>query len=111
MAEQTLVDDAYYSSPSIIRPFYRFYSKFRSRSFYLYFILEMKNIFGKINKYSRIVINTLIRIILVLLYFTLFFIIGIIIRVCTDFLGTKNKTPAWLPQEPIKAAGEFLSRQ
>jgi preprotein translocase subunit SecG len=71
----------------------------------------MKKIFGKINRYARVVINMLIRFILALLYFTLFFILGILIRKYADFLNTKKRDPAWFPHEAIKDAGKFLLGQ
>ena len=105
------MDDTHYSIVSVTKPAYPVYPELSSRAFYLHFILEMKKIFKKINQFVRFIINLLVRFILILLYFTLFFVLGILFRKFTDFLNTKKKTPAWLPHEAIKDAGEFLSRQ
>jgi len=71
----------------------------------------MIKIFKKINKYIRFAINTLVRLILVVVYFILLFPFAVFIRLFTDFLDLKRVSPHWVPHNEIKNVKEFLARQ
>jgi hypothetical protein len=71
----------------------------------------MKIIFKAINKFVRGVLNILVRVILGIVYFILFFPLGMFLRVCTDFLNMKKGPASWTPRPKIGDVREFLSHQ
>jgi type IV secretory pathway VirB6-like protein len=105
------VDDAYGSDFSSTWAFYCFYSKYSSDSFYLYIILSMIKIFKKINNFTRIGINILIRLLLGIIYFILLFPFVIFIKLLTDFLEIKSVSPYWIPHNKIEDVKKFLTQQ
>ncbi|MBL7197454.1 MAG: hypothetical protein ISS47_05105 [Candidatus Omnitrophica bacterium] len=72
----------------------------------------MIKIFKKINKYTRVSINIIVRIILTAIYFVVFFPFCIFIRLFSDFLNTKGYNfPNWIPRSKIKDVDRFLRLQ
>lgn len=71
----------------------------------------MKNIFQKIGKVIKFCSNILIRLVLGLAYFALFFPVGIFFRMRGNFLGHKKEDPFWIQRPKIENVREFLSHQ
>jgi len=71
----------------------------------------MIKIFKRINRFIRTVIDTLVRLILGIIYFILFFPFAIFVKLCADFLEIKRKSPYWIPCDKINNVKEFLTRQ
>jgi hypothetical protein len=71
----------------------------------------MGKIFRQLNKYARAGINMLARIILALAYLVFLFPFAVIVRLRTDYLETKNKTPRWLPLGKPENPKELLRHQ
>ena len=71
----------------------------------------MIKIFKRINRYIRFGINILVRLFLGVVYFILLFPFAIFIKLCTDFLEIKAKSPFWIPHNKIEDVKEFLARQ
>jgi hypothetical protein len=71
----------------------------------------MIKIFKALNRYIRLIINILVRLLLGVVYFILFLPFGILNALFTDFLGLKKSEPYWIPQDKIKNIKEFLIQQ
>lgn len=71
----------------------------------------MIRIFKKINKYIRIIINILVRVILGAVYFLLLFPFAVCIKLFTDFLEIKKKAVVWIPHNKIEDIKKFLAQQ
>ena len=71
----------------------------------------MKKILKILNKYARIGINILVRLFLGLAYLILLFPFALLVRLGTDYLETKAKSPRWIPLVKIENEKEFLSHQ
>lgn len=71
----------------------------------------MKRIFERICKLGQSIIGILLRLILGVAYYFLFFPLGIITRICTDFLHIKKVSPSWVLRKKIDNIQEFLSHQ
>lgn len=102
------MDDAYSINFSSAWAFNCFYSKYSNSTIYLYLILNMIKIFKIIR---RIGINILVRLILGAAYFILLFPFAVFVKLCTDFLGIREKLPRWLPHKKIENINEFLNQQ
>ena len=105
------MDDTNSVSLSSSWTFNCFYSERGSSAFYLYTVLDMIKIFKKINKYTRFGINILVRILLGVVYFILLFPFVIFIKLFTDFLEIKSKSPSWILQGRVTDISKFLHRQ
>lgn len=71
----------------------------------------MIKIFKRINRYIRIGINILVRLLLGAVYFILLFPFAVFIKLFTDFLEIKRKSPFWVPHNKIENVKEFLAQQ
>jgi hypothetical protein len=71
----------------------------------------MIKIFKRIERYIKISINILVRLILGAVYFVLLFPFAILIKSYTDFLEIKKKPPSWIPHNKIEDVRGFLSQQ
>lgn len=71
----------------------------------------VKKIFKRIDKYIRIGINTLVRLLLGIIYFIFLFPFAVLIKLCTDFLEIKKESPDWAVHKKIENLKEFLTRQ
>ena len=87
------------------------YPECGSSSLYLYVILDMIRILKIINKYIRVIINILVRVLLGIMYFILLFPFAIFIRLFTDFLEIKHKSPSWIACHKIEDVEAFLAKQ
>ncbi len=101
-------DDLNFFTPG---PFDHFYAKRRGGAVHLRFILSMKRILKRLNKYARGGINILVRLFLGLVYLILLFPFAAIIRLRTDYLGTKTGSSGWIPLEEIPDQKELLRHQ
>lgn len=105
------MDDSDGIGISFARNFHYFHSECSGSTVYLYSILNMVKIFKRLNRFIRIVINTLVRLILGVVYFILFFPFAIFAKLCTDFLEIKRKPPCWIPHNKIENVKKFLTHQ
>lgn len=71
----------------------------------------MIKIFKTINRAIRLILNILIRLLLLIVYFTLFLPFGIWAYFYSDFLDTKKKSPYWIANSKIEDVANFLRRQ
>lgn len=111
MAKQALVDDSYscnFLSSGTINILHQERS---GSSVYLYLILGMIKILKRINRFAISVINILVRIFLAIVYFILFFPFAVFIKLFTDYLAIKEKSPHWTSHKEIRDVKDFLNRQ
>ena len=71
----------------------------------------MIKIFKRVNRYIRIGIDILVRLLLGVVYFVLLFPFGVFIKICTDFLEIKQGFPHWIPHNRIEDVKESLAKQ
>jgi hypothetical protein len=71
----------------------------------------MKKILKVLNKYARIGINILVRLLLGLVYLVLLFPFAVIVRLSTDYLEMKSKPPCWIPLDKTENEKELLTHQ
>jgi len=109
-----MVDDSFCFGIYSFRSFDYLYSELSSCTIYLYPVLKMIKIFKKVNKYIRFGINILVKLLLCIIYFVLFFPFFIFIKLFTDFLDIKLcNFPHWSGHNEIKEKEieEFLRKQ
>ena len=82
-----------------------------SSTVYLYPVLNMIKIFKIINRFIRAGINILIKLILGVVYFILLLPFAFFVKLCTDFLGIRNKSSTWIPCNKILNVEKFLHQQ
>ncbi|MDD5130358.1 MAG: hypothetical protein PHS66_04855 [Candidatus Omnitrophica bacterium] len=72
---------------------------------------KVRGFFKFLNKYIRMAINILIRILLFVVYLVLLLPFAGVIKVSADYLGVKRHLPSWIPLKNTGDIKEMLSHQ